>query len=96
MTKYLDLKLEEIHKLLVDGEITPTDLVMECLDRIEENIAVCENEDMTFSEINVSLLPKGVKDGDCIIEENGVYTIDVSETKKRKAEVDKLLDDIFG
>lgn len=31
------------------------------VDRIEENIAVCENEDMTFSEINVSLLPKGVK-----------------------------------
>lgn len=51
---------------------------------------------MTFSEINVSLLPKGVKDGDCIVEENGVYTIDVSETEKRKAEVDKLLDDIFG
>jgi hypothetical protein len=66
------------------------------VDRIEENIAVCENEDMTFSEINVSLLPRGVKDGDCIIEENGVYTIDVSETEKRKAEVDKLLDDIFG
>lgn len=66
------------------------------VDRIEENIAVCENEGMTFSEINVSLLPKGVKDGDCIVEENGVYTIDVSETEKRKAEVDKLLDDIFG
>ena len=61
------------------------------VDRIEENIAVCENEDMTFSEVNVSLLPKGVKDGDCIVEEN-----DVSETEKRKAEVDKLLDDIFG
>ena len=45
MTKYLDLKLEEIHKLLIDGEITPTDLVMECLDRIEENIAVCENRE---------------------------------------------------
>ena len=49
MTKYLDLKLEEIHKLLVDGEITPTDLVMECLDRIEENkdlnafVTVCKD-----------------------------------------------------
>ena len=49
MTKYLDLKLEEIHKLLVDGKITPTDLVMECLDRIEENkdlnafVTVCKD-----------------------------------------------------
>ncbi len=66
------------------------------VDRIEENIAVCEKEDMTFVQINISELPQGIKDGDCIVKDNGIYTIDISETEKRKAEVDKLLDDIFG
>ena len=55
------------------------------VDRIEENIAVCEKEDMTFVQINISELPKGIKDGDCIVKNNGTYTIDISETEKRKA-----------
>ena len=37
MSKYLDLSILEIHELLVDGKITPLDLVEEALKRIEEN-----------------------------------------------------------
>ncbi len=37
MSKYLDLDLVEINKLLKKKEITPTDLVLECFDRIEKN-----------------------------------------------------------
>lgn len=37
MTKYLDLTIIEINKLLVDKKITPLDLVLEAYDRIEEN-----------------------------------------------------------
>ena len=37
MSKYIDLGIVEIHKLLKDGVITPTDLVMECFDRIEKD-----------------------------------------------------------
>ncbi len=37
MSKYLDLSIEEINKLLKDKKATPTDLVNECFERIEAN-----------------------------------------------------------
>ena len=37
MSKYLDLSIEEIHKLFLTKEITPLDLVMESYEKIAEN-----------------------------------------------------------
>ena len=37
MSKYLDLEVIKIHELLKKKEITPTDLVLECFERIEQN-----------------------------------------------------------
>lgn len=37
MSKYLDLEITKIHELLRQKEITPTDLVLECFERIEQN-----------------------------------------------------------
>ena len=37
MSKYLDLSIKEINKLLIDKKITPKDLVLEAFDRIENN-----------------------------------------------------------
>lgn len=37
MSKYLDLEITKIHELLKSKQITPTDLVLECFDRIEQN-----------------------------------------------------------
>lgn len=37
MSKYLDLSIEEINKLLKEKMVTPTDLVNECFERIEAN-----------------------------------------------------------
>ena len=37
MSRYLDLDIVEINKLLKEGKITPTDLVEESFLRIEEN-----------------------------------------------------------
>lgn len=37
MSKYLDLELKEINKLLKEKKITPTTLVEECFERIEAN-----------------------------------------------------------
>ena len=37
MSKYIDLSIKEIHELLKSGEITPTLLVNECFDRIENS-----------------------------------------------------------
>ena len=37
MSKYLDLSIEEINKLLIDKKVTPKDLVLEAFERIEKN-----------------------------------------------------------
>ena len=37
MSKYIDLEISEIHKLLKDGKITPTMLVNECFEKIEKS-----------------------------------------------------------
>lgn len=37
MSKYLDLELVEIHNLLKEGKITPTDLVVEAFERAKQN-----------------------------------------------------------
>ena len=37
MSKYLDLSIKEINKLLIDKKIKPIDLVLEAFDRIESN-----------------------------------------------------------
>ena len=66
---------------------------MECfiIDRIEGNLAVCE--DSTRSTVNILLekLPHNVREGDCIICENGQYIIDENETQRRREENIKLL-----
>lgn len=66
------------------------------VDRIEGEIAVCENEDMTFVNINISALPEGIKSGDCITEEKGVYSFDEKATENKRREIDSLLNDIFN
>ena len=55
------------------------------VDRIEGNIAVCENLDTKETiEIELSLLPKRVKDGTILIYENNKYKIDKEEEEKRR------------
>ena len=41
------------------------------IDRIEETLAVCQREDRSVFTVPLSALPKGVKEGDAISEENG-------------------------
>ena len=43
MSKYIDLSIKEMHELLKSGEITPTTLVNECFERIEEERNSCNN-----------------------------------------------------
>jgi len=65
------------------------------VDRIENSIAVCEKEDMTTVELPLSLLPNGVREGSVLAFENGIYTIDEFEEKKRKERISKLQNSIF-
>ena len=55
------------------------------VDRIEENIVICENQETKkieeFEKINFS---EEIKDGDVVILENNKFKIDRKETDKRK------------
>lgn len=57
------------------------------IDRFEGNYAVVELEDRRMTNIEKSLLPENVAEGDCIILEDGKYIIDKNETENRKKRI---------
>lgn len=66
------------------------------IDRIEGDIAVCENIDRTTMNIPLILLPDGVKEGDVILkDENGEYMIDAEKTLERRQRIKKLLNNLW-
>lgn len=62
------------------------------IDRIENNIAVLENiEDKDKVEIEISLLPKGIREGSILLFRNGKYELDLDEEElRRKRIMDKF------
>lgn len=65
------------------------------IDRFEEGMAVleCENGDMVSLE--VSSLPKNVKEGDILEFADGSYFLDAEETSKRKKHIEDLMSSLF-
>jgi len=61
------------------------------VDRIENNLAVCELDDRTVQNIPLSHLPDNVQEGDILCLCNGEYIIDKQETMRRRNEALKLL-----
>ena len=61
------------------------------IDRIEgaKVILECENED--FVSLDAEALPKGIKEGDVLMFENGSYYLDEFETQKRKEKIKNLM-----
>ena len=57
---------------------------MRIIDRIEGDTAVVEITD-EFTDMKMSELPKGVKEGDVLVSVNGKYVVDKEATRKRKA-----------
>ncbi len=62
------------------------------IDRFEGNYAVCEKESGTMINIEKSKLPSEAKEGDILIINDEVIEIDISETKKRKHIIERLMD----
>lgn len=60
------------------------------IDRIENNIAVCELENGETLDVKISALPKGIKEGDVI-----KLFVDETETNERKERIDKLMNSLF-
>lgn len=60
------------------------------IDRIENDIAVCELENGEMLDVKISALPKRIKEGDVI-----TLSVDETETNERKERIDKLMNSLF-
>ena len=65
------------------------------IDRLEEGIAVCENELKKLISIPKDLLPDGLKEGDVLEEQEGRFLRDEQGTEARRKEMRKKLIDLF-
>ncbi len=65
------------------------------IDRIEENIAVCEFDNGDIKEVPLNELPENVTEGSVLELKNGKYYLDSDETENRRAKNYQLLQDLF-
>ena len=64
------------------------------VDRFEEEYAVLEMETLETIDVLKTELPD-VKEGDVLVYENGVYSVDYEETQKRKEFIQEKLRKLF-
>jgi hypothetical protein len=66
------------------------------VDRIEGNVVVIEYPDRTTKDIALNELPSGITRSDALILDNGIYTISLEETNKRKAIIAELMNNMWS
>lgn len=72
-------------------------MAMLIIDRLEGEYAVCEeSESEIVRKIPKVLLPSGIREGDCLVEENGGWKINAVETLHRRKEAQELLDKLYS
>lgn len=65
------------------------------IDRIEGNVAVCEREDKTMTDIKLADMPEGVVEGDVISFDGSVYRLEKEETADRRHLIQEKMDNLF-
>lgn len=65
------------------------------IDRLEEGLAICEDELKKMISIPRSQLPEELKEGDILMEDEGVFYPDPEALKERKTNMKKKLTDLF-
>lgn len=71
--------------------------MMLIIDRLEGEYAVCEDsESGSQKKLPKVLLPQGVREGDCLVEEAGQWKIDAMETLRRRKESQDLLNRLYS
>ena len=64
------------------------------VERIEENVALCEDDLGKTVKLRIDELPENIREGDIIVRTENGYTIDTDETsvrRKKMAEMQKKL-----
>lgn len=65
------------------------------IEKIENNIAVCENDDGEAIKLELSSLPSNVREGDILMQNDKGFTLDRSETHERRRKMAELQRNIF-
>lgn len=65
------------------------------VDRIEDNIAVCEKYDKEMINIDISLIHGPVKEGDVLLYVDGIYKVSEKLTNERKDYIEKLTEGMW-
>lgn len=65
------------------------------IDRIEDGKAVLECENGEFVNIDLSSLPKNIKEGDVLRFDNGSYFFNAEETEQRSRYIKNLMESLF-
>lgn len=65
------------------------------IDRLEEGLALCEDELKKIISIPRTKLPEDLKEGDIIHEDEGVFSLDPDSTRERREAMKKKLMDLF-
>ena len=65
------------------------------IDRLEEGLAICENEQKEMVPIPLAHLPIAIKEGDLINEAEGIYSIDREGTEQRRRNMRNKLMGLF-
>lgn len=66
------------------------------VDRIEENIAICEDDDGNVLKLSADELPQEIREGDIIEKTENGFVIDADETQLRRKKMAELQRNIFG
>lgn len=66
------------------------------IDRFEGDFAVCEREDRSMIDIEISKIPSKAKEGDVLDISDDIITIDLEETERRKRKIEELTKDLWN
>ncbi len=66
------------------------------IDRIEENIAICEDDDGNTLKLSTDELPQNIREGDIIEKNENGFVIDAAETRFRRQKMAEKQRNLFG
>jgi len=61
------------------------------IDRISEMVIICEDENGDMVKVKASALPEGVREGDILTETDGMWTLELEETERRRQRIREKL-----
>ena len=57
------------------------------VERIVEGVAVLEKEDLSHIEVEISLLPEGIREGNVLIYDGSAYSLDEEAEKEQRMRI---------